>query len=196
MARKSLVYARPLLLRVLPALALAPALILPGPALAAEVLGQVASSGLRVEGVSAPSGTTLISPILLATDAEPGLVYLSNGRTLAIGPHTEVSLASVSGPQPGLVDTVDRLDELDQVQPIDRVKVAVHRGLVAYRGDDGEIVSVGRADAVYLDQEQVIGEGRRIAGLVAVLTATAAAGDSALRVDSTDRVDPDRKSVV
>ncbi len=175
------------LFTALPALA-ALALILPGAAPTAEVLGQVASSGLQVEGLSAPSGTTLVSPILVATEAEPGLVYLSSGKTLALGPHTEISLASTSrsGEELGAAETHD----------LRQVHMAVHRGVVAYRSDDGEIVSVGRADAVYFDQEQVIGEGRRVTGLVAVLTATAAAGDSVLQVDATDRVSSDAKVLI
>lgn len=150
-------------------------LVLPGVAVAADILGQVASPGIRVEGVSTPVGATLMSPSLVATTAGPGLVYLSNGRTLAIGPRTEVSLAAVSDAE---------------------VEVAVHVGEVAYRAHDGEVMTVGRSGSFVLEQEEVIGEGRRVVGLVAVLTAAAAAGESVLQVDAADRLDPDLKVLV
>lgn len=150
-------------------------LVLPGVASAAEILGQVASSGMRVEGLSAPSGATLMSPSLLATGDDPGIVYLSNGRTLAIGPRTEVSLAAKSAAE---------------------VEVAVHVGEVAFRGADGAVRTVGSAGAFVLDQEEVIGEGRRVTGLVGVLTASALAGDTLLQVDRTDGIDVSQKVLI
>ncbi len=134
----------------------------------AEYVGQLGTPNLRVEGVSAPSGTVLVSPSLVASAGDPGLVYLSNGRSLALAPDTEVSL-----------EAMDK----------QAVQVAVNSGAAAYRTSAGEVLRVEAAGSVVLDQEGQIGTGMEVDARVATLAAAAAGGDELLTVDSVDAID-------
>ena len=118
-----------------------PALV--APAGAASVMGQVATGQVRVDGLSVPDGTTLISPSTVATGAEPALVYLENGQVLAMGPATSAYLETVQGT---------------------RVQATVSSGSLLVKKPTGRIMTVASNSVVLFDQEgaQQIGEGKRV----------------------------------
>jgi hypothetical protein len=119
-----------------------PALV--APASAASVMGQVATGQVRVDGLSVPDGTTLLSPSTVVTGSEPALVYLENGQVLAMGPASTAYLETVQG---------------------SRVQATVHSGSLLVKRPTGRIMTVASNSVVLFDQEgaQQIGEGKRVA---------------------------------
>lgn len=154
---------------LIPLLVTLVAVLAGSPAGADGVMGQVASKGIKLEGLQAPSGTTISSPALLETGGTAGLVYLSNGRSLAIAPQTAVSLETLG--EGG-------------------VKVAVLSGTVAFRSLEGELLAVESKGSVVLNQEGEIGEGRPIAmnqdQVVAHLMELARRGENRVDVDTVE----------
>jgi hypothetical protein len=117
------------------------ALLSPLPAVAAEVVGQTATSGTRVDGIQVPSGTTLLSPALVETGSTPAVVHLSDGRVVAID---QEAAALVESTDTGIVE------------------VTVQSGRIAYGDDNGEVIVLAANNLAALDQEGQIGEGARV----------------------------------
>lgn len=115
-------------------------LLAASPATAAVAVGSAATAGTRVDGVAVPVGTTLLSPARIETGVRPAVVHLSNGRTLALDPHTTARLESSNG----------------------LLHLAVEAGGVAFATSDGEIDSLQASETMVLDQQGEIQEGARI----------------------------------
>ncbi|MGB6995287.1 MAG: hypothetical protein WBG00_18840 [Thermoanaerobaculia bacterium] len=111
------------------------------PVAAAEVVGQTATSGTRVDGIQVPSGTTLLSPALVETGTTPAVIHLSDGRVLAFD---QEAAAVVESTERGTVE------------------VTVQSGRIAYGDDSGEVVVLAANNLAALDQEGQIGEGARV----------------------------------
>ena len=58
------------------------------------MLGQTVSAGVLVDGSPVPSGTTLLSPSVLATRSDPGRIFLAEGHVLKLAPETRAYLAA------------------------------------------------------------------------------------------------------
>jgi hypothetical protein len=108
---------------------------------AATALGQTASPGTLVDGLRVPSGTTLVSPALVATGSSPAIVHLRNGRVVAVGEESEVRLNSTTS---------------------GAVEVSVHAGQITYRAASGSVMTVAAKELVLLDQEDPVQEGARV----------------------------------
>ena len=117
------------------------ALLAPLPAAAAEVVGQTATSGTRVDGIQVPSGTTLLSPALVEAGSAPAVVHLSDGRVVAFDQEAAA-----------LVESTDT----------GTVEVTVQSGRIAYGDDSGEVIVLAANNLAVLDQESQIGEGARV----------------------------------
>ncbi len=122
------------------AIALIVALTLTTPVAAAVSVGQTATSGTSVDGIEVPSGTTLLSPAVVETGAEPAVIHLTDGRVLMFD---REATAIVEG------------------TATDNIKVTVQSGRVAYE-EDGEVTTLVANRPAALDQEGQIGEGARI----------------------------------
>lgn len=117
------------------------ALIAPMPAVAAEVVGQTATSGARVDGIQVPSGTTLLSPALVEAGSTPAVVHLSDGRVVAFDQEAAA--------------LVERTDT-------GTVELTVQSGRIAYGHQSGEVVVLAANTLGTIDQEGQIGEGARV----------------------------------
>jgi len=88
---------------------------------AAVVLGQTASPGTKIDGLSVPSGTTLLSPSRVETGSRGGVVHLANGRVVAMG---EESAARIEATDSG------------------EIQLSVLSGRLAFTDDAGELTTV------------------------------------------------------
>ena len=99
---------------------------------AAGVVGQVISESAVVDGVSVPSGSTLLTDSLVVTRDEPVAIRLSSGRVLGVGENSSA-----------------RFDEAAR----GGVAVAVVAGTVGYEDGDGGAVLLAQGTSALLDQE-------------------------------------------
>jgi len=111
------------------------------PILAAVAVGQTASANAKVDGISVPSGTTLISPAVVETGDSGAILHLSNGEVVSIAPQTTAVVASV-----------------DQ-----GIQLAVQEGNVAYTDNAGAIATLSSTETMLVSQEGQIQQGDRIA---------------------------------
>lgn len=105
------------------------------------ILGKVLSTGVEVDGIEVPSGTTLLAPTSLRTTSSPASIHLSGRRVLRMAQESQARFES---------------------QPSGGVQVAVLAGALSYLDGGGEVVTLGRDDTALLDQEEIVGEGMRI----------------------------------
>ena len=104
-------YSRSILL-VAAVLMLVPVLVTPAGAVTG--IGQIATSGARLDGVAVPSGTTLLSPSLVETDVTPAILHLRNGQVIALGAE---SAARLEGLASGAVRVVVKVGRISMVRP-------------------------------------------------------------------------------
>jgi len=81
-----------------------------------KAIGQIVASGVRLDGVPVPSGTTLFSPSLLKTDARPAIVRLATGDVLQLGANSSAVFQTTGNGQ---------------------IAVAVNTGTLSYRVQTG-----------------------------------------------------------
>jgi len=107
------------------------------PARAVLVLGQLASNGATLDGITVPSGTTILDPSTIATGDDPAVIHLINGSVLAMAPHSKASFSGESG---------------------GKTTLAVETGEVILRDQAGEPVIL-KADTSVVIQEEGVQEG-------------------------------------
>lgn len=107
------------------------------PARAVLVLGQLASNGATLDGITVPSGTTILDPSTIATGDDPAVIHLINGSVLAMAPHSKASFSGESG---------------------GKTTLEVETGEVILRDQAGEPV-VLKADTSVVIQEEGVQEG-------------------------------------
>jgi hypothetical protein len=117
-----------------------------GAALAAgAVLGSVVTNGANIDGVSVPSGTSLMSPARIQTGVETAIVHLRGGRVLAVDPATIARLELKNG----------------------ATQVTVERGAVRYIDPSGRQATLDSTKRVAFDsrgQESALAGETELAG--------------------------------
>ncbi|MGH9464106.1 MAG: hypothetical protein ACRD0X_00565 [Thermoanaerobaculia bacterium] len=107
------------------------------------VLGHVMGAALEVDGVSVPSGATLVAPASLATGPTRAVVYLANETTVQLAEHSSVAFDAA---------------------PDGRIAIAVAAGSVSVGSPGGTMASYGAAAALMLDEngQAQVGEGAQV----------------------------------
>lgn len=113
------------------------------PILATVTVGQTASPDARVDGITVPSGTTLISPAVVETGDKAAVLHLSNGEVVAVAPHSTAVLASQDS----------------------GIQLAVERGNVAYTNNDGALETLSTTETILVAQQGQIQTGQRISSI-------------------------------
>jgi len=145
-------------------------------AISQKAIGQVIASGIRMDGVVVPSGTTLFSPSLLKTAAQPGVVRLTTGDVLRLGANSSAAFQrSGSG----------------------EITVAVNSGTLSYRVASGSATTVASPASFSFPQR---GTGLPVpdlsAGVVAVLMQAVNKGALELIVNDATRFNPSARTMI
>jgi hypothetical protein len=111
------------------------------------LLGSLVRGKANVDGVSAPTGTSLLSPAQIETGVEAAVVHLRNGRVLAVDPATLARFEMNNG----------------------LYRVSVERGSVHYVDGNGKLAALDSSRALAFDAR-----GRESAGAPASGAPTAA----------------------
>lgn len=117
------------------------AIVLPvQPVLAAIPVGQTASADAKVDGIRVPSGTTLLSPTLVATGDAPAVLHIGTGEVVTMAPRSSAVLASID----------------------EGVQLAVQSGRVAYTSDSGEVEYLSQTETLLASAQGEVQEGPRV----------------------------------
>ncbi|MCZ6626301.1 MAG: hypothetical protein O7B35_19030, partial [Deltaproteobacteria bacterium] len=119
------------------------------------VLGQVLSNTFSLDGLSLPSGSTLLTETLLTTTTSPAVVHLSEGQTIELARNSSAYFERTEAGQ---------------------IRVAVRSGLLAYRTGSGEIFTVPVGGELLFSQTQGLAVSTLAGGVVAVLLEEAEQG--------------------
>ena len=138
------------------------------------VLGQVISSDMTMDGLSVPSGTTLLDKTLLQTGSYPAAVHLGSGPVLELGESSSAYF--------------ERL-------PSGEVQVSVETGSLSFV-EAGEVVTLSADGEVTIPQQKGKPVAAQEQGVVAVLVENAATGIFTLQVDDVSRIDPSQPILV
>ncbi len=131
------------------------------------VLGQVLSNTFSLDGLSLPSGSTLLTDTLLKTTTSPAVVHLSEGQTIELARNSSAYFERTEAGQ---------------------IRVVVRSGLLAYRTESGEIFTVPVGGELVFSQTQGPAVSTLARGVVAVLVERANQGQTLLQVNDTQRI--------
>ncbi len=131
------------------------------------VLGQVLSDTFSLDGLSLPSGSTLLTKTVLKTTMSPAVVHLSEGQTIELARNSSAYFERTEAGQ---------------------IRVTVRSGLLAYRTGSGEIFTVPAGGELVFWQTEGPAVSRLVRGVVAVLLEEADQGQTLLQVNDTQRI--------
>lgn len=137
--------------RILAAVLALPVLCLATGASAAsnvEILGTTASNEVRLDGYAVPSGTTLVSPSVVASAELPALVHLRGGHAIALAAGSEA---------------------LFERSATGGIRLAVKAGMMEINEPGGSLIRLAANESHLLADENQIGEGLQVE-LVALCT--------------------------
>jgi SpoU rRNA methylase family enzyme len=143
-----------------------------------SAIGQVVAGGVRMDGIAAPSGTTIFSPSSLRTGAEPASVRLVTGELLHLGGNSTALFESVGAGQ---------------------VRVEVDAGTLSYNQATGIMSTAASPASVSFPQRRTGSEVPTLdppEGVQVVLTQPAHKGDTVLFVSDASRLNPDARLMV
>lgn len=132
-------------------------------------IGQIASAGALIDGVLAPSGSTLLNPSLVATFEQPAVVHLQNGQMVKLARNSEAVFETTG-------------DGAIQVQVI--------KGTLVFRSMDGLLTGVPPAAKLVATATSISAHGAFTQGVVAIVTKGALVGSKALVLNDTSILDP------
>ena len=132
-------------------------------------LGQVVARTVEIDGISVPSGTTVLSGNVIQTRESPAGIHLKGRRVvqLAANSRAEAEADAAGG-----------------------IKLTLQAGTLSMRTDTGEILTLPAEQVLYFAQE---GDAPQPAppdrDVVAVLDAPAQAGSNSITVNDASRID-------
>jgi len=141
-----------------------------------RAIGQVVASGVLMDGVVVPSGTTLFSPSLLKTDSRPAVVRLATGEVVQLGANSVARFESGKNGE---------------------IAVAVNSGTVSFRVPGGAATSVISPASLSFPQRRTgaaVPEGP--SGVAAVLLQAAGKGTVELVVNDASRFNPYARTMI
>ena len=133
----------------------------------AAVLGQDISPDMTMDGISVPSGTTLLNETLLQTGSTVAAVHLGIGSVLELGESSSAYFKRL---------------------PSGEVRVSVETGSLSLLRE-GEVVTLSADDKVTIPQQTGKPVATQEQGVVAVLVEDAGSGVLMLQVDDVSRID-------
>ncbi len=133
------------------------------------VLGQVVATGVVMDGVAVPSGTTVLDKTVLKTSENPAVVHLSGGQLVALHRNSSAYL------------------EKNQVGA---VRIAVRSGTLSFRADGGAVATAIPETTVIFPTDGLPTASPQAMGVQVVLTRPAQSGQNTIAVNDAPRIDP------
>ncbi len=141
-----------------------------------KAIGQVVASGVRMDGTLVPSGTTLFSPSMLKTEAQPAVIRLATGELLRLGANSSAAFQAAGNGE---------------------ITVAVNSGTLTFKAASGSTVGAASPASFSFPQRRT---GTPVAGLstgvVAVLMQGAVKGALELIVNDASRLNPYARTMI
>lgn len=133
------------------------------------VLGQVISDSVQMDGMSVPSGTTVLNNSLLETTQDPAFIHLGKDRVIELHRNSSAYFEKTSS---------------------EAIQVSVRSGTLSYRSAGGELVtSPPESLIVFQVGAEPVAEPQE-EGLRVVLVERAATGEDTIQVNDASRIDP------
>jgi len=133
------------------------------------VLGQVISDSVQMDGMSVPSGTTVLSNSVLATTQDPAFIHLGKGRVIQLHRNSSAYFEKT---------------------PSEAVQVNVRSGTLSYRSAGGELVTLPPESLIVFQAGALPVADPQEEGLRVVLVERAATGEDTIQVNDASRIDP------
>ena len=132
------------------------------------VLGQVISDSVQMDGMSVPSGTTILNNSVLETTQDPAFIHLGKDRVIELHRNSSASFEKISS---------------------EAVQVNVLSGTLSYRSAVGALVtSPPESLIVFQAGAEPVAEPQE-EGLRVVLVERAATGEDTIQVNDASRID-------
>ena len=135
------------------------------------ILGQVVASTVYVDGLSMPSGTTVLNKTVVSTVNDPATIHLHNGQILKINRNSSAYLEGADAGQ---------------------VRVAVRSGTVSYRDSDKGLMTALPDSVIAFGGEITSANTDSESGLKMVLVEKAEAGQRIIKVNDTAGLKPNQ----
>ncbi len=108
-------------------------------------LGQVASSGALLDGIPVPTGTTVLSPAVVESGADPVLLHLLNGQVIVLDRQSTTRLERTEA---------------------GAIALAVETGAASLQHGSGEVMTLATNSLLVLDQEGQVRAGAPVSEAV------------------------------
>jgi len=135
------------------------------------VLGQVISDSVQMDGMSVPSGTTVLSNSVLATTQDPAFIHLGKGRVIQLHRNSSAYFEKT---------------------PSETVQVNVRSGTLSYRSAGGELVTLPPESLIVFQAGALPVADPQDEGLRVVLVERATTGEDTIQVNDASRIDARR----
>lgn len=135
------------------------------------ILGQVVASSVYVDGLSMPSGTTVLNKTVVNTIDNPATIHLNNGQILKINRNSSAYLEGANEGQ---------------------VRVAVRSGTVSYRDSDKGLMTALPDSVIAFGGEITSVNTDSESGLKMVLVEKAEAGQRIIKLNDTAGLKPNQ----
>jgi hypothetical protein len=133
------------------------------------VLGQVISDSVQMDGMSVPSGTTVLNNSLLKTTQDPAFIHLGKDRVIQLHRNSSAYFEKT---------------------PSQAVQVSVLSGTLSYRSAGRELVTLPPESLIVFQSSAPTVAESQEEGLRVVLVERAATGEDTIQVNDASRVDP------
>lgn len=136
-------------------------------------LGQVVAETVEIDGMTVPSGTTLVSGNVIQTREGPASIHLTGHRVIRLGANSRAR-AEAGGDG--------------------AVRLTLQSGTVSMRSDSGEAITVPAERVLYFAQQPTASPQQRSSGdmprdVVAVLEVQSAVGTTSIMVNDASKID-------
>ncbi len=133
------------------------------------VLGQVISDSVWMDGMSVPSGTTVLNKTVLETTQDPAFIHLGKDRVIQLHRNSSAYFEKT---------------------PSEAVQVNVRSGTLSYRSAGGELVTLPPESLIVFQAGALPVADPQEEGLRVVLVERAATGEDTIQVNDASRIDP------
>lgn len=135
------------------------------------VLGQVISNTVQMDGMSVPSGTTVLNKTVLKTTKDPAFIHLGKGQVIQLNKNSSAYFEKT---------------------PSQAVQVSVRSGTLSYRSASGKVVTAAPESVIVFQAQALPVADRQLEGLRTVLVERAEEGEDTIQVNDASRIDPSR----
>ena len=139
------------------------------------VLGQVIAQGVAMDGLTVPSGTTVLNQTVLETSANPAIVHLSSGQVVELHRNSSAYLERTEA---------------------GGVRIVVRAGTLSYAVAGGGLATALPEKAVVFSTGTLPTAASQEAGMQVILTEPAQEGRKTITVNDAMRLDPQRAILI